>query len=272
MAADLSEELIDSVMSGAFGRPFRYLEVTDSTNSQALQWLEQGAPEGALVVADHQTAGRGRRGRRWESRPGDALLFSLVLRPQGRAQVNELLTTALGVACARGIEQSCALGVGLKWPNDVMAEGAKVAGILVETLVRGGAIAGAVAGIGINVRWPPQTTVEGFAAPATSIAAAAEDRSEARIPSRAELLGSVIGAFARVYEDLDSPEGGEEVRREAQARSTVMGHEVTVRFADGSAVEGRALELTSSGALVLGRAGGASVILGVGEIEQLRPR
>ena len=270
MASDLSEELIDSVIGGSFGRPFRFLDVTDSTNEQALQWLAEGAPEGALVVADHQTAGRGRRGRAWASRPGDSLLFSVVLRPRGRAQVVELLTTAVGIACARGIERSCGLRVGLKWPNDIMVSEAKLAGILVESRVRGGVIAGAVAGVGINVRWPAEDLTEDFATPATSLAVAARAEPSATVAARSDILGAVIDSLAEVYASLATADGCEEVRREAEERSTVIGREVSVRFADGSAVSGRATELTSSGALVLARADGASVILGVGEIEQLR--
>ena len=271
MTTDLSDALIDEHLRGAFGRPFRYLDETDSTNDQALAWLAEGAPEGALVVAEHQTAGRGRRGRTWEAPPGDALLFSLVLRPRGQAQVVELLTTAAGVACARGIQETCGLDVGLKWPNDLMVGDEKVAGILVESRVAGGSIDGAVAGIGVNVRWPRGEEGAGFATPATSLADVAARGPGVSVPPRATLLAAIVAALEEVYTRLGKDSGRDEVRREAMDRSTILGREVLVRFADGSSVSGRALELTSSGALALSRADGSTVILGVGEIERVRP-
>lgn len=270
MPSDLSEPLIDASLRGTFGRPFQLLDVTDSTNERALEWMGEGAPEGALVVAEQQTAGRGRRGRTWESRPGDALLFSLVLRPSGPAEVVELLTTTLGVACAEGIAEVSGLDAGLKWPNDVMAGEAKLAGILVESRVSGGSFGGAVAGIGINVRWPQGDEGRDFATPATSLAAEASSQPGVSVPGRAELLGAVVSSFEDLYTRLEDPETREDVRRRASDRSTILGREVTVRFGDGSVVEGRARELTASGALVLD-AGGSSTILGVGEIERIRP-
>ncbi len=268
MASDLSDALIDASLAGGFGRPFRLFEVIESTNEHALGWLKEGAPEGALVVADQQTAGRGRRGRVWESRPGEALLFSLVLRPRGPSEVIELLTTTLGVACADAIEDVCNLEVGLKWPNDVMVGEQKLAGILVESRVTGGSMGGAVAGIGINVRGAPDDAGQAFSTPATSIAAAGVP--DASVPSRAELLGAVISSFEALYLGLGELDLREEVRRRATDRSTILGKRVSVRFADGSVAEGRAEQLTASGALVLDR-GGATVILGVGEIERVRP-
>ena len=98
-------------------------------------------PLGSIVVADHQTAGRGRLDRRWESPPGTALLVSFVLRP------NPVLSLAAGVAAA----QACGGGVRLKWPNDLLLNGGKVGGILVEVTPR----ATAICGIGINLTWAP---------------------------------------------------------------------------------------------------------------------
>ena len=270
MPTDLSESQIDASLRGAFGRPFRLLDVTDSTNERALEWMREQAPEGALVVAEQQTAGRGRRGRTWESRPGDALLFSLVLRPTGPAEVVELLTTTLGVACSEAIESVVGLRVGLKWPNDVMVEDRKLAGILVESRVTGGSFGGAVAGIGINVRWPQGDEGLGFPTPPTSLAAEASGRPDVIVPGRAELLGAVVSSFERLYSSLGDLDAREDVRRRASERSTILGREVAVRFGDGSVVEGRARELTASGALVL-ETNGSSTILGAGEIERVRP-
>src|SRR5918996_4001047 len=115
MGGDLDQRMLERVLAGIAG-PVRYVEETGSTNSDALEWAAEGAPEGALVVAEYQTAGHGRWGRSWESPPGSALLFSLILRP-GPDTIG-LLTTLAGVSCAAGIDAATGLEPGLKWPND----------------------------------------------------------------------------------------------------------------------------------------------------------
>src|SRR5918996_1634800 len=94
----LNEDAIASALKGRFGRPLRAFDSVDSTNTIALEWAGEGAPEGALVVADHQTAGRGRWGRAWMSEPGAALQFSLVLRPRLGLDRLGVLGLALGLA------------------------------------------------------------------------------------------------------------------------------------------------------------------------------
>ena len=120
------------------GQPSRTVVRRKSVTST--QDVARPMPIGSIVVADHQTAGRGRLDRRWESPPGTALLVSFVLRP------NPALSLAAGVAAA----QACGGGVRLKWPNDLLVHGAKVGGILVEMTP-----ATAICGIGINLTWAP---------------------------------------------------------------------------------------------------------------------
>src|SRR5919109_1429219 len=140
---DLSRARLDRLLTGRFGKPYMLHATTGSTNDDALAWAARGAPEGALVAAEHQTAGRGRWDRRWLSRPGASLLFSVLLRPERPASALGLLTTAAGVAVAEGIEEACGLPCGLRWPNDVTAGGRKLAGVLVETRLRAGTVTGA---------------------------------------------------------------------------------------------------------------------------------
>jgi BirA family transcriptional regulator, biotin operon repressor / biotin---[acetyl-CoA-carboxylase] ligase len=120
------------------GQPSR--TVVRRKSATSTQDVARSMPIGSIVVADHQTAGRGRLDRRWESPPGTALLVSFVLRP------NPVLSLAAGVAAA----QACGGGVRLKWPNDLLLDGAKVGGILVEVTA-----ATAICGIGINLTWAP---------------------------------------------------------------------------------------------------------------------
>jgi BirA family biotin operon repressor/biotin-[acetyl-CoA-carboxylase] ligase len=128
----------------------RWFAELDSTNRLAADLARAGAADGVVVGADHQTAGRGRRGRTWESRPGASLLVSVVLRP-----APALVTLAAGVAAAEACETVAGVEVGLKWPNDLLVAGAKVGGILSE-LVAGAA----VVGLGVNLSWAPAGAAE----------------------------------------------------------------------------------------------------------------
>ena len=123
----------------------RWFSQVDSTNRLAAELVRGGAGDGLVVGADHQTAGRGRRGRTWESRSGSSLLVSVVLRP-----LPELVTLAAGVAAAEACEAVAGVPVHLKWPNDVMGAGGKLGGILCELV--GDA---AVVGLGLNLAWAP---------------------------------------------------------------------------------------------------------------------
>ena len=128
-------------MTERLGEPRLDVESCESTQ----QLVDTSLPEGAIVVADHQTAGRGRLGRSWEAPPGKALLVSILLKPPPERQAPELSLVA-GVAVADAVERSTGLAVQLKWPNDVMLRRRKVAGCLAEA--RDGAV---VLGIGLNV-------------------------------------------------------------------------------------------------------------------------
>ena len=266
MDEDLTAELIEPVLRGRFGHPLRYFESIGSTNEEAMSWAQQGAPEGAVVGADHQTAGRGRWGRAWSSEPGRLLQTSTVLRPRLAVSDAGVITTAVGVACARAIEEVTAREVGLKWPNDVTIDGKKLAGILVESRVDdSGTIDFAIAGVGINVNWAVEEMPEEFRARATSVLA------ETGYPAdRLLLLITFLAAFEDVYSRVTKPGGRDEVLAEAAMRSDVLGGRVTVRFLDGSTIEGTAESLDRSGGLELETAAGRKTVH-VGEIEQLRP-
>jgi BirA family transcriptional regulator, biotin operon repressor / biotin---[acetyl-CoA-carboxylase] ligase len=260
VVSDLGVEALGQALRGRYGRPFKYLRATGSTNSDALEWAAAGAPEGALVVAEEQRAGRGRWGRSWVAPPNSSILFSLVLRPTGLIQGLDLLTTALGVACAHGIEQATGLSPGLKWPNDVEIEGRKVAGILVETLIGGTDEVVAAAGVGINVSWP-----HGEIPGATSIHAEWERRGEEARLSRAQLLSAVLASFEALY-PVEDPSI---ILQPATARSTVLGREVVVRLPSGDLVAGIAQRLLPSGALEL-RVDGHPLPITSGEIQRVR--
>ena len=127
------------------------LETVDSTNTRAKQLAELGEPEGTLVVAEEQTAGKGRRGRGWASEPGIGIWMSLILRPQLKPQQAASVTLVAAMAVAKGIRECCGLETGIKWPNDVVINGKKVCGILTEMSAQMDYVNYIVIGIGINV-------------------------------------------------------------------------------------------------------------------------
>lgn len=263
MRDELSEEVLARAL-GDSGRAFRFFQQIGSTNTEALRWAVEGAPGGAVVVTDHQTAGRGRWGRSWSSTPGRLLQFSVVLRPSLPLDRAGLLTTAVGVACAEGIAEASDLATTIKWPNDVRINGRKACGILLETHVVGSRLEAAVAGVGVNVGWKRDDIPGELRETATSVRA----ESEGDLPSRADLLVSILRAFERWEPSLHG--SADDLLAAATQRSDVLGSEVRVRLSDGTETLGRAERLTATGELEVTGADGTRTI-SVGEVEQLRP-
>ena len=134
-----------------WGYPRRWLAETASTNDVARDWALAGAPDGALVVAARQTRGRGRRERTWDSPASTGLYASFILRPDWPADQAPNLAIVAGMAAFRALERAGVKNLRMKWPNDVLADGKKICGVLVEPRLGAGRIEFAVAGIGINV-------------------------------------------------------------------------------------------------------------------------
>ena len=215
----------------------------ESTSTLLLDRARGGAPSGSLLVADRQTAGRGRRGRQWLSSPAASLTFSLLWRfPGGLARLAGL-SLAVGVALVRALEQYGIAGLGLKWPNDVLLDGGKLAGVLVE-LESGPREVLAVIGIGLNLQLPP--TGEGeFLHPPAALAQVIEP-----LPERHHLLAQLLIALADVLGRFDA--GGFAVLRdEWQARHAWQ--ERPVRLLDELCAEraGICLGADRDGALLL---------------------
>lgn len=130
----------------------RFLEVTKSTNTDALDWSADGALDSSLVIADQQTAGRGRLGRKWFTHPNSALAFTVIFRPSVEERQKLSFFSPLGaLAVCQAIQQVCNIQAQVKWPNDVLIHSKKVCGVLVETDWQEGTLLGLVMGIGINV-------------------------------------------------------------------------------------------------------------------------
>ena len=148
----MTKEELDSLMDTRWaGKNIVYYDATDSTNLRIKQLGDEGAPHGTLAVADRQTAGRGRRGRAWESPAGGSIYMSLLLRPKFRPDKASMLTLVAACSVAEGIMDSEDVNDQIKWPNDIIIEGRKLVGILTELSTQIDYINHVTVGIGINV-------------------------------------------------------------------------------------------------------------------------
>ena len=174
------------------GHPVRFYDALGSTNLQAKVDAENGAKEGTLIVADMQTAGRGRKGKAWSSPAGTNAYFTLILKPEFDVALSSMVTLVMGLAVAEGIWEACGVEAGIKWPNDIVAGGKKLCGMLAEMSVEREYIHYVVMGVGINVGkqdFPPE-----IADIATSLWAECGKKV-----SRAGLIACVMKAFEECY-------------------------------------------------------------------------
>jgi len=219
-------------------------DTVDSTNTRLLERAAAGAPGAMVLAAEWQSGGRGRLGRAWHAGVGEALTFSLLWRCARGAGALSGLTLAVGVALARALMAAGAGSVALKWPNDVLWRGAKLAGVLTE--LQGDALGPtAVAiGIGINVRLSEATRAR--------IGQAAADLETAcgAAPDRNQLLAGVLIELDRLLEAF-AQEGFAPLRDEWQRRHAQQGRRVTLTLPDGTRRSGRARGVAEDGALLL---------------------
>lgn len=189
-------ELQDALSSLPLGG-LRYFASVGSTNDEALAWAAEGAKDLSLVVADEQTAGRGRSGRKWFTPPGASLTFSLILRPTAAERTHPTRTTGLGALALADPLRTRGLAVQIKWPNDVLINGKKAAGILVESVWTGGTLDASILGMGVNALAASVPPADQILFPATSIESefgASVDRAELF----RDILASLIGWRSRL--------------------------------------------------------------------------
>jgi BirA family transcriptional regulator, biotin operon repressor / biotin---[acetyl-CoA-carboxylase] ligase len=243
------------------GHPVVYLEHIGSTNDVVLGQAAAGAPEGLLVLAEEQTAGRGRQDRTWWAPPGSSLLMSLLLRPPIPAAYAAQLTMCLGLAAAEGVEQITGLRPGLKWPNDLLLDGRKLAGMLTELRLSGDQVAYAVLGLGLNVNL--EFTSAELAPVAISLQMATGHPVE-RLP----LLVTILERCETWYERLlagESPHGA------WSARLDTLGRRVVISMPDGN-LEGLAVGVNAQGALLVQADDGQVNTVWAGDVSSLRNR
>jgi len=241
------------------GRGIEVHDTIGSTNDRARALLDEAGGEGRAIVAEQQTAGRGRRARSWVSPPERNLMVSVAIRPRIAAGD----AWQLGAAAALAARDACGAfaPVALKWPNDIVAlDGAKVGGLLLETTIDAGQVGQAVIGIGLNVNWSRADMPVEIREGATSLcelAAVAIDR--------VELLNALLDALDT---ELIAVETGSTPLARYRDACVTLGTEVVVETATGR-VEGRATGIDDGGALVVETRAG-SIALTSGEILRLR--
>lgn len=251
-----------------------------STNTELLERARRGAPEGMVVIADLQTAGRGRRGRRWTAPPGTSLMMSVLLRPPpgvlppSRAA---LVTTAVALAAVDGCERVSGVRPSLKWPNDLVIAGAgagnrKLAGILAESLSTEGELSALVVGMGLNTGWPAvPDELDGIATSLNLESGAPVDRTL--------LARLVLEGLEQRYGVLCSDRHGDStgaasLLAEARRNSATLGRRVRISFDEtfnGGALEGIARDLDAEGRLLVRDDAGLTHTVSVGDVVHLRP-
>lgn len=259
-------EIIPGLTTRHFGRTIEYRESVGSTNELAKQMARAGAPEGLLVIADEQTAGKGRLGRAWATPRGSALAISLLLRPDLPPYHAPRITLAAAVAVCEAVREVTGLQAGIKWPNDLQIGGRKFCGILTEMEAEIDRVAFVVLGIGLNVHLAQEEMDPAFRESATSLAM--EGAAGVR---RAALVQATMARLEPICQDLT---GGrfDRVLDRWRALSVTLGSPVRVLNLSGEThLEGTAEAVDEEGALLVRDGAGQLQRVVSGEVS-LRPR
>ena len=245
-------------MTRRLGTPLYAMAEVGSTMDVARELAEQGAPGGACVIADRQTEGRGRSGRRWESPPG-GLYLSFILRPSRPPDEWPSLSLVVGVALAEAVGALCQLDVSIRWPNDLLVNGRKLAGILIEAHTGSSGGEWVVVGIGLNLLDAPT----GLDQPATALR-----EHLAHPPTRQELAAALFRSLERRYEAW-TVGGFSSIRPVWLERSSLIGEGVSVSLPNEK-LEGQASDIDERGRLILRLDTGVQRSVDVGDVRLLR--
>lgn len=244
-----------------FGQKIYTFDVIDSTNNCARAVAGCGAKEGTIVIAEHQTAGKGRLGRVWKANPNENLMFSLVLRPKLAPDSINILSLYVAVAVAQAIEKVTGLQVECKWPNDLLINQKKVAGILIEGSVKQNMVEYVVVGIGINVN--QQEFPHELQGKATSLLL--ESRKQIDRPT---LFREAIAALEGQYKAVNTG-GLPSVLPQWLSRSSMINKPISVSQ-QGTIISGVVTGLSADGGLVL-KTNGTEKTIFAGDVTVVGP-
>ena len=261
---EIPDILIPPVMSfflntEKMGRPYHFMQETDSTNHMARELAQTGSPEGSLVVAESQTGGRGRLGRSWFSPKGENLYLSIILRPDISILEAPQVTFMVSVALTQVIREKLALDALIKWPNDIYIKEKKVAGILLETENTGTRLLHLVAGVGINVNTPANGFPPQISTRATSLSIEGGKRY-----LRAQVLVWFLEALEKWYGEFETGDRGKVLTYWRRYNYT-LGKRVHLE----NGRKGWAIGITPQGALLVRTTGGTVMPVNAGDVEVL---
>ncbi len=231
------------------------LEETSSTNDLARDFIENPDADGTVILADRQTKGKGRLGRSWYSPPGKGIYLSIILNRPLQGNMSYLLCPAVSLAIAQAVEKLSGLKVLIKWPNDLIVNGKKIGGVLVEKSRKA-----FIVGVGVNLNTDLDEFPEEIRGRTSSL------KSESgKHYDKEEFMRELFVEFERIMALLPA-DGGKEVLNNIKARSFTLGK--NVRVVDGGAIlNGEAIGFESDGSLLLKGAGGKIVNIKSGELE-----
>lgn len=218
-------------------------EQVESTNVEALRLAELGTPHGTVILANHQTAGKGRLGRTWHSPANTNLYASLILTQKPHRSCLSWIPLTTGVAVAEAIEAAANLSVSLKWPNDIVLGNKKLGGILCESSTKGPSAWNVIVGIGINVNWEKEHFPGALKNTATSLAIEAQHQIDRRV-----LFTTLLSRLETNYERLLSSDLSS-LQSSYVSRSSTIGRHVHVQLATGETIDGFAINIGSEGEL-----------------------
>ena len=240
----LSAEKIKTLLEDSiFSKNIIIYDSLESTNNTAKEFYKQGAIDGTVILAEEQTAGRGRMGRQWLSPACKNLLFSIILRPDIKVENIYSLTLALAAAGIGAVKNISGLSSMIKWPNDIYLNKKKLAGILTEFKIRGKSPAYIILGMGMNVNWNPETE-KNILFPSTSIF-----NETGRVTFRNELIAEILKNLEILYNDIIN-ERMESLNRRINDLSLLTGREVSVDTGE-KIIRGIARGIDTDGGLIL---------------------
>ncbi|HEY2494329.1 MAG TPA: biotin--[acetyl-CoA-carboxylase] ligase [Paenibacillus sp.] len=254
--------LMHNLNTSIMGSRIKVMKSTISTQDQARKMAEDGAAEGTLIIAEEQTDGKGRMGRKWFSPHGKGIWMSLILRPQQPLQFTPQLTLLTGVAVCRAIRKTTHLDVGIKWPNDLLLNDRKVCGILLESAAEDEIVRYCIAGIGISANLDREDFPEDLENIATSL----KIQSGVAV-DRTVLIASIMEELESLYE-LYRLKGFQPIASLWEASSVTLHHQVVVNTLQGR-LEGIARGLDPSGALLIETSSGEIVPVISGDVNRI---
>jgi len=231
------------------GSEIHCFNTIDSTNTYAKKIANEGCKDGTLVIAETQTAGKGRLGRTWKSKSKKGIWMSIVLKPEILPSRIQIITLAASVAVVHGIKKVTGISTGIKWPNDIISDGKKVCGILTEMSSEPDRVNYIVVGIGINVNHDAADFDDEIRHRAVSLKMLKSVYSDVPVENirRSDLIKAVISELEQLYEDIKNGRT-KDVLNHWRRASLTLGKEIKV-FSGGCEYRGTALDITDDGKL-----------------------